>query len=387
MIAYFDCFSGISGDMTLGALIDLGVPQDWIEYSVSQLPIKNFYLRVTSEARMGIHGTRVKVETQEDSHTRNYKDIRSLIKKSYLSEIVKNDSLLIFERLAKAESKIHNCSLDQVHFHEIGGVDAIVDIVGTALSIEYLKIKEIIASKIPVGTGFVSCAHGNLPVPVPATTGLLKGVPVYGTGIPRELVTPTGAAIITALAKKFDTIPSMIIKNSGYGVGTQEIESRPNLLRIILGKYADPLRKEHIIILETAIDDMNPEIYGFLMERLLAEGALDVIWIPVQMKKNRPGTLIQVLCRPADQKDLSLLLLSETTTTGVRYKEAYRTVLPRENIEVSTSYGKIKIKKIIGPNNQICMVPEYEECRRLALEKNLPIKTVYQVIGQEITSL
>ena len=234
MLAYFDCFSGISGDMTLGALVDLGVPVEWLKDQLGQLPLQNFDVSVTSVHRNGIHAKLVHVAAADDNTSRNFSQIRTLIENSPLTDRVKSTSLQIFLKLAEAEARIHNCSLEEVHFHEVGGVDAIVDIVGTALGLEYLAIKKIIASPIPLGKGFVSCSHGKLPVPVPATLGILNNVPVYGTTIPHELVTPTGAAIISASAQEFAAMPDMIIRKTGYGAGQRDLADRPNLLRIIL---------------------------------------------------------------------------------------------------------------------------------------------------------
>ena len=375
MIAYFDCFSGISGDMTLGALIDLGVPVEWLKESLESLPLSGFGLTVTGVHRNGIHGKRVQVDVEDDVQSRHYADIRSLIEKSPLPTNVKKISFDIFEKIAVAEAAIHDCPLEKVHFHEVGGLDAIVDI----------------ASRIPLGNGFVSCSHGTLPVPAPATLKILKGVPVYGTDIPHELVTPTGAAIIAVLAESFGKMPDMVVEKSGYGAGKRELESIPNLLRVITGAAGDQQtgclighRQDSIVMVETCIDDMNPEVFSFLMERLFAEGALDVYWVPVFMKKNRPGTMVQVLCRK-DQKDAVIAcILSETTSSGVRFYDVKRCILEREKITIETVFGSVQAKRIVSPDGSGRVVPEYEVCKKIALEKNIPIRVVYDEITRSL---
>ncbi len=392
MIAYFDCFSGISGDMTLGALIDLGVPAKWLKDALSSIPLSGFDLSVSSLSRNGISAIRVQVNCETDTESRNYSQIKFLIKKSPLSPFVKERSLEVFKRLADAEAGIHGCSIEKVHFHEVGGIDAIVDIVGTALCLEHLGINQVIASRIPLGSGFVSCRHGTLPIPAPATIEILKGVPVYGTGIPYELVTPTGAAIIVTLAESFETMPDMIVEKTGYGAGKRDLESIPNLLRVITGTEPHH-QKGHltghqtgtIVVVETCIDDMNPEVFGFLMDRLFEEGALDVYWIPIFMKKNRPGTMVQVLCRENRKEILIDCILSETSSLGVRYYDVKRRMLAREHIFVQTPYGEIQVKRIIEPGGGVRIVPEYEVCKKIAIEKNIPIRVVYDTIIKSLS--
>ncbi|MDL1964241.1 MAG: nickel pincer cofactor biosynthesis protein LarC [Deltaproteobacteria bacterium] len=386
MLAYFDCFCGISGDMTLGAFIDIGVPLSWLKDSLEKLPLKDFDISVESIFRNGIKAQSVNVLTKDNLKSRHYSEIKDLVQNSPLSQKVKQKSLEIFERLATAESEIHGQPKEKVHFHETGGIDAIVDIAGTALCLEYLSIKKVIASRIPLGTGFVSCQHGTLPVPAPATISILKGVPVYGTEIPHELVTPTGAAIITSLADSFENIPDMIVKKTGYGAGKRNLKTIPNLLRIIIGTPANHMsdyQKDRISIVETCIDDMNPEFFGFLMERLFEEGAIDVYLIPVFMKKNRPGTMVQVLCMENRKKSIINRILSETTSLGVRYYDVQRAKLVRKQINVKTTYGIIEAKEIQQPDGSFRIVPEYEVCKKIALEKNIPIRIVYDTIAKE----
>ena len=385
MLVYFDCFSGISGDMTLGAFIDLGVPVKWLKDALFRIPLTGFDLSVTSIFRNGIEAKSVRVDVKNNVKSMNYAEIVTLIADSSLSQNTKAASLEIFKKLANAEAGIHGCSLEKVHFHEVGGIDAIVDITGAALCVEYLDIKKITASRIPLGSGFVSCRHGTLPVPAPATLAILKNIPVYGAGIPYELVTPTGAAIISVLAESFGEIPDMIIQKTGYGAGRQEIESRPNLLRIIAGTLSNN-ENERVVAVEACIDDMNPEIFGFMMDRLFEDGALDVCWIPVFMKKNRPGTMIQVLCRENIKTAIIERILSESTSIGVRCYNVQRAVLARKQIYVKTTYGTIEAKKIQHPNGSFRIVPEYEVCKKIALEKNMPIRIVYDTIAKEVAA-
>ncbi len=385
MLVYFDCFSGISGDMTLGAFIDLGVPVKWLKDALCKIPLTGFDLSVVSIFRNGIKAKSVRVDVENNVKSMNYAEIVTLITGSSLSQNTKVTSLEIFKKLANAEAGIHGCSLEKVHFHEVGGIDAIVDITGAALCVEYLDIKKITASRIPLGAGFVSCRHGTLPVPAPATLAILKNIPVYGAGIPHELVTPTGAAIVAVLAESFGEIPDMIIQKTGYGAGKHEIESRPNLLRIIAGTLSGN-EDERVAVVETCIDDMNPEIFGFMMDRLFEDGALDVCWIPVFMKKNRPGTMIQVLCKENRKTAVIERILSESTSTGVRYYNVQRAVLARKKINVKTTCGMIEAKKIQHPDGSFRIVPEYEVCKKIALKKNIPIRIVYDTIAKEVAA-
>ncbi len=383
-IAYFDCFAGISGDMILGALVQLGVPGDFIEKTIYDIPLEGFRLEIRTAERMQVHGRQVQVVVdKEDDHRRDYREIRGLIEESPLSETVKQRSLKVFARLAEVEASIHNCPIEKVHFHELGGVDAIVDVVGAVAGLEWLGINNIMASEMRVGKGFVDCRHGRLPVPAPATLALLEGVPVCGTDVSHELVTPTGAAIIRCLAERFGPMPRMRIRQVGYGVGARELKEIPNLLRIVVGELEPVYHKDTVTVVETNIDDMNPEIFGFVMERLFEDGALDVICIPIFMKKNRPGTMMQVLCKESDRQKVVQRILSETTAIGVRHYQADRTTLPRAVREASTSFGKVRVKEVTGPSDRVSVVPEYEDCRRIALERNMPLKVVYETIAKE----
>jgi len=384
MHAHFDCFSGISGDMTLAAFIDLGVPVSFLKESISRvIPEKDFQLEVNSVTRKGINAVNVVVKEREGTSSRNYSEIKSIIEKNSLPERVRDISLEIFGRIAEAEAKIHGCPIEKVHFHEVGGVDAIVDIVGTAFCVDFMNLSSISASTVSLGKGFTTCSHGTLPVPAPATLEILKGVSVSGTNIQHELVTPTGAAIIATLASEFHNFPDMKIHKIGYGSGKRDLTEIPNVLRIVTGSRVDEELEnetEEIFLVETCIDDMNSEIFGFLMERLFEDGALDVYWLPIYMKKNRPGTMVQVVCHESIREKVVSRILSETTTPGVRYFRADRRILQRQAVEVETCFGKLQAKKITKPDGSTVIVPEYEVCRKIALEKNIPVKSVYDAV-------
>ena len=383
MLAYLDCFSGISGDMTLGAMVDLGVPVQWLQQEVGKLPLEGFEIDSRNVTRHGIRAVQVDVRVQENQAHRNFANIREMIDDSPFSPQVKANGIAVFDRLAAAEAAVHGIPKEQVHFHEVGGMDAIVDIMGTCLAMEYLHIDAVICSSLPLGGGFVQCRHGTLPVPAPATLEVLKGLPVSGGPVQEELVTPTGAAIAATLAGAFEPVPEMRIDRIGYGAGSRKLESRPNLLRIIVGeqvKSGISITGEPLVLLECCIDDMNPEFFGYLMERLFEDGALDVWWVPVYMKKNRPGTMIQVLCGPDKSATTVQRLFSETTTLGVRYHQVRRSSLAREMIEIQTPWGPAAAKQVTGIDGSLRVVPEFEACKRIAREQNIPLRRVYERI-------
>ena len=383
MIAYFDIFSGISGDMTLGAFVDLGVPLEWLKKQLTAMPLSGFDLNCQDKWCNGIKAADIMVTENVSVHPKTYRDIRSLISGAPFSHRVIDQSLTAFKKIAVAESRIHGSDLDSVHFHEVGGIDALVDIVGSFLCAEYLGITRVHASPIPLGRGFVSCSHGVIPVPAPATLAILKGAPVRASGINMEIVTPSGAAIITTLAQDFGAIPDMVVDGVGYGSGKRKSDTGiPNLLRIIMGKplASDDtpyIKKETVWVVETSIDDMNPEVSGYLMDKLFEAGALDVCHIPLQMKKSRPGTRLEVICHEARLNDLMNLILTQSSSTGVRFHKVQRGVLHREIVEVPTCFGMMRAKKIIDPAGAERIVPEYEECRRVAEEKKIPLRDVY----------
>jgi len=380
-LVYFDCFAGISGDMTLGALIDLGVPQKYLVQELAKLGVTGYSLRARRVQRSGITGRQVQVKiSHHEHHHRTFKDIEKIIAKSPLNAGIKERSIAVFRLIAEAEGKVHNKKAEAVHFHEVGAIDSIVDIVGCMIGFDYLGVDRFAASAVPTGGGFVKCQHGVLPVPAPATVLLLKGIPVYDNGIKAELVTPTGAAILAALCESFGPLPAMTIGKTGYGAGASELSEVPNLLRLMLGNAAQAGRTETVTVLEANIDDMNPEWAGYAMERLFEAGALDVAFTPVYMKKNRPGILVTVICTEARQALLTAIFFAETTTAGVRSHRAERSVLARREGHVDTRFGRLKVK-LLEDASGMRPAPEYEECRRIAKAKNVPLREVYAAVA------
>jgi uncharacterized protein (TIGR00299 family) protein len=313
---------------------------------------------------------------------RNLATIRQIIEKGDFSEPVKRRSIQIFENLAEVEGRIHNRPPSEVHFHEVGAVDSIIDIAGTVFGLDYLKIHNLTASPLPLGSGFVETAHGRIPIPAPATLALLRGVPVFDAGIPHEMVTPTGAALVKTLAHSFGPMPPMVPETTGYGVGKRTLPDRPNLLRIVIGEKGFNANLETVVVLDANIDDTNPEWLGFLMERLFEAGALDVVYCPVQMKKNRPAIQVQVMGHPEQRDTLMEVLFRESTTLGVRFQLTQRRALRRESAEVDSPWGRIKVKKVTGPDGTSRFHPEYEVCREIALKENRPLRDIfYWVMG------
>jgi len=460
-IAYLECFSGISGDMFLGALVDAGVPPKLLVDTVAALGV-GAKLEISKVMRSGISATKVDVwvdgekdmpreefwakqggsverapshanshhdhdhshphehshkndqthghhhshgegsrteasaphshETHKQKHDhahvhRGLTEIRKIILAASISEKAKRTAISIFEALGAAEAKIHNVPIETIHFHEVGAVDAIVDIVCASVGADALAVDEIVCSALNVGGGTVNCAHGTFPVPAPATVELLKDAPVYSSGIQMELVTPTGAAIVKTLAKRFGAFPELKIEKSAYGAGSRDFQGHPNVLRIVIGEAASKLASktnaDTITVLEANLDDLNPQVFGYVMDRLLEERALDVFGMPVQMKKNRPGTLLTVLCKTEDADKLTQLIFSETTTLGVRRREESRQCLARRWENVRTEWGDVRIK-IASMNGTITnYAPEYEDCRRIAAEHHVPLKMVMQEAARE----
>lgn len=379
-LIYFDCFSGISGDMVLGALVDAGCELASIEAELKRLPVGGWKLSSAKVQKKAISATHVQVQISETHHHRGLNTILELIGKAGLAPRVASRASSIFQRLGESEAQIHQVSVDKVHFHEVGAVDAIVDVVGACIGFELLGIEHFACSPLNVGGGTVQTAHGLLPVPAPATAELLRGALTYSSGIQRELVTPTGAAIVSTLAKEFGPQPRMKVASVGYGAGNADLAEQPNVLRVFLG---DSLEKEdlargdeEVSVIEANLDDMNPQIYGYFVERALAAGALDVYTAAIQMKKNRPGSLLSILCRPADVDRMMDLLFSETTTIGARTYTARRRALPREHIHVETSFGAVRIKLSRMNGHILTASPEYEDCQRIAAAKNIPLKRV-----------
>jgi uncharacterized protein (TIGR00299 family) protein len=435
-IAYLECFSGMSGDMFLGALVDAGVPAQVLEETVAALGV-GARLEISRVVRSGISATKADVyvhgekdlpreeywegrqkhshshehehpgedhphhehshahpgessragapapHSHSHEHSRGLAEIRAIISAASISESAKKTAVSIFEALARAEAKIHNTSIEDVHFHEVGAVDAMVDIVCAAVGAEALGVDEIICSPLNVGGGMVKCAHGTFPVPAPATVELLKDAPLYSSGIQAELVTPTGAAIVKTLASRFAAFPEMKIEKSGYGAGTRDFPGHPNVVRLTIGEAATTAMaaktaSETITVLEANLDDLNPQVFGYVMDRLLEEGALDTFGMPVQMKKNRPGTLLTVLCKPEDASKLTHLIFTETTTLGVRRRDEMRQTLARRWESVGTRWGEVRIKIASMSGTVTNYAPEYEDCRRIAVEHHVPLKTVIQ---------
>jgi uncharacterized protein (TIGR00299 family) protein len=466
-IAYLDCFSGISGDMFLGALVDAGVPRELLADTVGALDL-GARIEISRVSRSGLTATKVDVyvngerdQPRESSrekpanhqhshgqhqhsseprpdpgpkpaqlaehnygltartsehgggrgpsrtgvsafleddphsrahghaheHTRGLTEIRQIISSASISEAAKKTAIRIFEALGSSEAKIHNVAVEKVHFHEVGAVDALVDIVCAAVGTEAIGVGEIVCSPLNVGGGTVECAHGTFPVPSPATLDLLKDAPVYSSGMQAELVTPTGAAIVRTLAKRFASFPAMRVEKIGYGAGSRDFPGHANVVRLTIGETQptladgsaqENLAQDRIAVLEANIDDMNPQIFAYVMERALEEGALDAFGIPVQMKKNRPGMLLTVLCRTEDAPKLTQLLFAETSTLGVRHREEGREILARKFVTVNTQWGEVRFKVASRNGTVTNCAPEYEDCRRIAAEHHVPLKSVMQ---------
>ena len=383
-IAYFDCFSGISGDMVLGALVDAGADLGQIEAELRKLGLENWSISAEKVKRGAIFATHVKVRTQEEHHHRGLAIILKRIEEARLAPRAATRAKKIFERLAAAEAKVHNVAVEEVHFHEVGAADSIIDIVGAAIGFEMLGIDEFACSLLDVGGGQVKTAHGLLPVPAPATAELLRGAPTYSSGIPRELVTPTGAAIATTLAGSYGEIPAMTLRAIGYGAGSAELKEKANVMRLLLGYRVEKEKSAldglpwdaPVTVIETNLDDMSPQIYGYFAERALAAGALDVFSTPVQMKKNRPGQLVTILSDAGNVARLMDLIFAETTTIGVRTYEVRRKTLEREFVSVPTPLGEVRIKISRVNGTILNATPEYEDCRRIAEERGVPLKQV-----------
>mgnify|MGYP005831446143 CR=1 FL=1 len=377
-VAYLDCFAGISGDMTLGALLDAGVDKDRFQAEIKKLSEVSFDLKIGKVTKSGIEATNVEVITPHEHHHRHLKDIVRIIESSDLLDSTKAKAIRTFQVLAEAEGAVHGTSADHVHFHEVGAVDAIVDIVGSCILFEMLGIERIIASPLPMGHGFVEAAHGRIPLPAPATVEILKGVPVYDASVEGELVTPTGAAIARALADSFGAMPPMSVESVGYGAGKTDFPF-PNVLRVMIGESAEEHpANERVSIVETNIDDMNPEFYDSVFDRLFKAGALDVYTTPIMMKKNRPAVLLSAVC-PVEKVDhISEVILTETSTFGVRITTADRRCLDRKWHTVSTRYGDIRIKVGLLDGREIIASPEYEDCRKAADTQGASVQTVYK---------
>jgi uncharacterized protein (TIGR00299 family) protein len=391
-IAYFDCFSGASGDMILGALMDAGLPLEKLKTELAKLKLSHYDLKVEKVTKKGIAGSQAVVVIEEDHHHHHHRhlsDIRNIIENSDLERDIKEKSIRIFTRLAEAEAKVHKTTVEQIHFHEVGAMDAIIDVVGSVAGLTALGIEKIVCSALHVGAGTVECAHGTLPVPAPATVQLIQGKPIYSTGVLGELLTPTGAAILTTLASEFGPMPAMTLETTGYGAGNADI-TIPNLLRISIGETAEEnkgLEEERVAVMETGIDDMNPQIYDYLMEKLLHMGVMDVFLVPVHMKKNRPGVLLTVLCKVEMVNKIIDFLIAETTTIGVRWRIDHRMTAQREIRVGKTTHGDIRFKIAKIGDRTVNVSPEYEDCKGVAIKKNIPLKDVLDAARSEATKL
>jgi hypothetical protein len=388
-ILYYDCFAGISGDMNLGALIDLGVDPEYLKTELEKLNIDGFHLEIKKDLRKGISGTKadVIIENQENEKHRHLRHIEELINGSTLSAEIKNTSLKIFDLVAEAEAKVHNISKQQVHFHEVGALDSIADIVGAAICLDYLKVDEVLSSPVQLGGGFVNCAHGRMPVPAPATAEIVKNIPVKTGLIEHEATTPTGAAIVVATVDRFVTNMALKITKTGYGLGTRDSEI-PNVLRVYLleGEGDSDLSIEEATLLECNIDDMNPEWFDYVSTELFEAGADEVFLTPCTMKKMRPGTVLNVLCSVDVADNVKEIIFTRTPTIGLRERQIKKNVLRREFETIDTRYGAIQIKKSFYKGKVVNAKPEYEDCKKLALENDVHIKEVYDEVVRSTSS-
>jgi len=383
--AYFDCFAGISGDMILGALIDLGLSPKYLEKELKKLDIPAFKLIVKNVRKNGISGVGVEVITK-DKKERTLKDILKIIDKSKLDKDIKETAKKIFTRLNDAEAQVHRENKEHMHFHELGMLDTIVDVLGALIGIKKLGIEKIYGSALHIGSGFVKCSHGTLPVPSPATAELIKGIPAYGKDVEGELVTPTGAVLITSLAEKFGNMPRIKIEKTGYGAGERNL-SIPNLLRVIIGNMDDDYEQDRVALIQANIDDMNPQIYDYLFEKLFKKGAFDVWLAPIQMKKNRPAVCLSVLAKKNDVDSLCDVIFNETTTIGVRISEVSRKKLSRQEKAVNTKYGKISVKISKAGKSIKTITPSYDDCRKLAKKLNIPLKEIFEEAKKQTRQL
>lgn len=381
--AYLDCFSGVSGDMLLGALLDAGVPESYLRDVLSGLSLHSFELAVARQVVQGFAATKVTVACGGHHHQhRHLADIADLLAAASVPPQVRDTALAVFTRLAEAEAAVHGATVAAVHFHEVGAVDAIVDIVGTVAGFAFLGVDRLVCSPLPLAQGWTACDHGEIPLPGPAVCRLLAGAPVYGEHLDQELVTPTGAALVCELASGFGPMPPMRLARTGYGAGSMvRHDGRPNLLRLMLGEAVEATEAQTVEVIETHLDDWNPEFWPHVSERLLAAGALDVCLIPIQMKKGRPGFLLRVIAEPAARLALTTALFNETSTIGLRLRREERMTLPRKTVSVSTPWGELAAKQIATPAGEI-VAPEYEVCREVAERCGVPLQAVYAAVGR-----
>ncbi len=366
--------------MLLGALLDCGLQEETLRQSLADLKLPGWKLSVEPRAMAGLSARLVRVDATEPAPHRHLAQIRQIIKHSALSPAIQKKVLATFTRLAEAEARVHGTTMEEVHFHEVGSIDAIIDIVGVISGFDNLSLTTVVCSPLPMPSGWVACEHGSLPLPAPAVCDLLRNIPVYGTKLSQELVTPTGAALVAELAESFGSMPPMIMEQTGYGAGTMmRKDGRPNMLRLITGRGVDAEESQQVLIIETDLDDWNPELWPHVSEKLLATGALDVSLTPQLMKKGRPGYMLRVITTPADAVPVKSCILTETSTLGLRFHTEDRMTLPRRSISVQTPWGAVRAKKVHTPQDER-ITPEYEDCRRLALENKIPLQTVYDAV-------
>jgi uncharacterized protein (TIGR00299 family) protein len=377
-IAYIDCFAGVSGDMLLGAILDVGLTLGELQRALRGVPLKGYRIEAKRVKRAGLAGTKATVEpgARAGMGIHGLRDILAVIGRSALPESVRHSGEEVFRELARAEASVHGKQLARTHFHEVGAVDSLIDVLGSLAGLHLLGVREVYASALPWNAGTVTCAHGALPIPAPATAELMRGMPVYPHPLRAELVTPTGAAILKVVAAKIGFVPPMKVARIGYGAGSAEFQGFPNLLRLVLGEASGRHEADSVAVLETEMDDMSPALFRHLCERLFAGGALDAFVTPVLMKKGRPGHLLTVLCRPDDAAPLAGIIFRESTTLGLRCREERRVILPREESRVTTPYGSVRVKRVRRPDGRITVSPEYDDCARLASRRGVPLMQV-----------
>ncbi|MBE0410652.1 MAG: nickel pincer cofactor biosynthesis protein LarC [Anaerolineales bacterium] len=385
-IAYFDCIAGASGDMLLGALLDASLDESVLHAGLANLNLSGFNVTVSRLLKNGLSALKVNVAVQEDLPSRTLLEIEEIITTSSLPDSIQQQANQVFRTLAEVEAKIHHHPVDQIHLHELGGLDTIIDVVGVLLGLDHLQIQQVYASPLPMARGFVNSAHGPLPLPAPATLALLENVPLYGTDMQAELVTPTGAVLLKSLVTEFGAIPPMNLEHIGYGAGQRDLPI-PNLVRVLIGnqKAETTADGETLVLIETNIDDLNPEIYDYVFSRLFAAGALDVFLSPILMKKNRPASLLSVLSKPGDVARLTEVLFSETSTLGVRQHLVDRFALPRQIQSVETPYGTVRVKIAHLASGKLKAAPEYDDCRLIAEKHGIPLREVYH-LAQHLAS-
>ena len=390
-IAYLDCFSGLSGDMLLAAFLDAGMPERYLRQELAKLPLAGYDLTVTTMHEQGIAARHLEVDCAAAQPLRHLHDLTAIIEQSSLAKPLQKRAIAVLTALGEAEAAVHGVSLDEIHFHEVGAIDTIIDIAGAVIACDYFAIDRFVVSPLPLGRGHVDCAHGRLPLPAPAVCKLLAGLPVYGVNLERELVTPTGAALVKALADDFGPLPPMRLEATAYGAGARRSRDGepPNLLRLLLGKAPVQEQREEVRILTTNLDDWQSETFPYVTELLFKAGALDVSLAPILMKKGRPGHELRVMCRKESSTILENIIFKETTAIGLRYRDEPRRVLPRRAIEVATPWGRIPAKLVSLPEGLPegeRVYPEYEECRKLAERSGQPIAAIYQAVYRSTTN-